>query len=121
MTTKETAEKTVRDIRRKTRKQYSAEEKIRIVLEGLRGEGKEFLREDGAPIVLKFAVPGSVALEAAHSLFGIEDMRRRGAYPTSSTSFSKRGATPSLTPVFNRAVLKWIAGCSSEKAFWPTG
>lgn len=38
MTTKGSAEKTVRDIRRKTRKQYSAEEKIRIVLEGLRGE-----------------------------------------------------------------------------------
>ena len=38
MTTKETAEKTVRDIRRKTRKHYSAEEKIRIVLAGLRGE-----------------------------------------------------------------------------------
>ena len=35
---KEPAEKTVRDIRRRTRKQYSAEEKIRIVLEGLRGE-----------------------------------------------------------------------------------
>jgi transposase len=28
----------VREIRRKTRKRYSAEEKIRIVLEGLRGE-----------------------------------------------------------------------------------
>jgi len=38
MTTKDAAERTVRDIRRKTRKQYSAEEKIRIVLEGLRGE-----------------------------------------------------------------------------------
>ena len=38
MTTKDPAEKAVRDIRRKTRKQYSAEEKIRIVLEGLRGE-----------------------------------------------------------------------------------
>ena len=38
MTTKDTAERAVRDIRRKTRKQYSAEEKIRIVLEGLRGE-----------------------------------------------------------------------------------
>ena len=38
MTTKDTAEQAVRDIRRKTRKQYSAEEKIRIVLEGLRGE-----------------------------------------------------------------------------------
>ena len=35
---KDPAEKTVRDIRRRTRKQYSAEEKIRIVLEGLRGE-----------------------------------------------------------------------------------
>ena len=32
------AEQVVRDIRRATRKQYSAEEKIRIVLEGLRGE-----------------------------------------------------------------------------------
>jgi len=31
-------EQTVRDIRRRTRKQYSAEEKIRIVLSGLRGE-----------------------------------------------------------------------------------
>ncbi len=38
MSTKAPAEKAVRDIRRKTRKQYSAEEKIRIVLEGLRGD-----------------------------------------------------------------------------------
>jgi transposase len=35
---KDEAEKAVRDIRRKTRRQYSAEEKIRIVLAGLRGE-----------------------------------------------------------------------------------
>ncbi len=32
------AEKTIKDIRRATRKHYSAEDKIRIVLEGLRGE-----------------------------------------------------------------------------------
>ncbi|MDP7489792.1 MAG: IS3 family transposase, partial [Arenicellales bacterium] len=38
MSKKAPAEQAVRDIRRKTRKQYSAEEKIRIVLEGLRGE-----------------------------------------------------------------------------------
>ena len=38
MSTKSPAEKVVRDIRRKTRKQYSAEEKIRIILDGLRGE-----------------------------------------------------------------------------------
>ena len=39
MTKKRSAEKTVRDIRRATHRHYSAEEKIRIVLEGLRGEG----------------------------------------------------------------------------------
>jgi len=38
MSKKDPAEKVVRDIRRKTRKRYSAEEKIRIVLSGLRGE-----------------------------------------------------------------------------------
>jgi len=35
---KDSAEKTVRDIRRATRRTYSAEEKIQTVLEGLRGE-----------------------------------------------------------------------------------
>jgi transposase len=35
---KDSAEKAIRDIRRATRRQYSAGEKIRIALEGLRGE-----------------------------------------------------------------------------------
>ena len=35
---KEPAEQVVKDIRRATRRQFSAEEKIRIVLDGLRGE-----------------------------------------------------------------------------------
>ena len=38
MTSKAPVEKAVRDIRRKTRRKHSTEEKIRIVLEGLRGE-----------------------------------------------------------------------------------
>ena len=42
-------EATVREIRRRTRKKYSAEEKVRIVLEGLRGEEKiaELCRREG--------------------------------------------------------------------------
>ena len=46
---KEPAEKIVQDIRRATRKHYSAEEKIRIVLEGLRGEDSiaELCRREG--------------------------------------------------------------------------
>jgi transposase len=35
---KSTVESTVKNIRRRTRKKYSSEEKIRIVLEGLRGD-----------------------------------------------------------------------------------
>jgi transposase len=43
------SERLVRDIRRATRKQYSAEEKIRIVLDGLRGEDSiaELCRKEG--------------------------------------------------------------------------
>lgn len=43
------SEKLVRTIKRKTRRQYSAEEKIRIVLDGLRGEMSiaELCRREG--------------------------------------------------------------------------
>jgi transposase len=43
------SERVVRDIRRATRKHHSAEEKIRIVLEGLRGEHSiaEICRREG--------------------------------------------------------------------------
>ena len=46
---KVSAEKVIRDIRRETRRKYSAEEKIRIVLEGLRGEESiaELCRREG--------------------------------------------------------------------------
>ena len=43
------SEHIIKDIKRKTRKQYSAEEKIRIVLDGLRGEESiaELCRREG--------------------------------------------------------------------------
>ena len=46
---KASAEKVVKDIRRATRRQFGAEEKIRIVLEGLRGEDSiaELCRREG--------------------------------------------------------------------------
>jgi len=48
-TLKSPAQAVVKDIRRATRKQYGAEEKIRIVLEGLRGEDSiaELCRREG--------------------------------------------------------------------------
>ena len=48
---KESVEAAVRTIRRVTRKKYSAEEKVRIVLEGLRGETSisALCRREGIP------------------------------------------------------------------------
>src|SRR3984957_1681850 len=48
-TTKASSEQVVKGIRRATRKQYSAEEKIRIELDGLRGEHSiaELCRREG--------------------------------------------------------------------------
>ena len=49
MTEKRDPEKVVREIKRKTRRKFSSEEKIRIVLEGLRGEETiaELCRREG--------------------------------------------------------------------------
>jgi transposase len=49
MAEKADAEAVVREIKRRTRKKYSSEEKIRIVLEGLRGEVgiAELCRKEG--------------------------------------------------------------------------
>jgi transposase len=49
MSKTESTEKKIRNIRRKNRKKYSAEEKIRIVLEGLRGDESiaELCRREG--------------------------------------------------------------------------
>ena len=51
MSKKVSSESVVKDIRRKTRKKYSSEEKIRIVLEGLRGEDSiaNLCRREGLP------------------------------------------------------------------------
>ena len=56
-TRREPAEKVVKDIRRKTRRQFSAEEKIRIVLEGLRGEVSiaELCRREGIATSLYYS------------------------------------------------------------------
>ena len=52
-----TVERVVKDIRRRTRKHHSAEDKIRIVLEGLRGEESiaELCRREGIATSLYYS------------------------------------------------------------------
>ncbi len=63
---KEPADAVVKDIRRATRRQFSAEEKIRIVLEGLRGEDSiaELCRREG---IASSMYSGWSKLEFGHS------------------------------------------------------
>ncbi len=48
---KQTAEAAIREIRRRTRRKFAPEEKVRIVLEGLRGEQSIGARGESAPRV----------------------------------------------------------------------
>ena len=61
-TSKDAAEKVVKNIRRKTRQTYSAEEKIRIVLAGVRGEESiSVLRRIGVPVRVGIAPTKTLA------------------------------------------------------------
>ena len=66
-TSKDAADKLVKGIRRKTRTQYSAEEKIRIVLAGLRGEESiaALCRREGGPRENTGSGPAAAAEGAA--------------------------------------------------------
>lgn len=52
----ETAEKFIQDVRRKTRRKFTAEEKIRIVLEGMKREMTvtELCRREGIPTAVYY-------------------------------------------------------------------
>ena len=82
-TDSEEAEQRVRDIRRATRRQYSAEEKIRIVIAGLRGEDSiaELCRKEGinqkSLLPLVEGLPGG-GQEAAGGRHRARSNRRRG-------------------------------------------
>ncbi len=64
------AERHVKEIKRQTRRKFSAEEKIRIVLEGLRGEYSiaELCRREG--------IARSSNLQFAVTLHGLRDGRK---------------------------------------------
>ena len=69
MSEKESTEKKIRNIRRQNRKKYSAEEKIRIVLEGLRGDESiaELCRREGISQSMYYKPPkGDDMVERIH-------------------------------------------------------
>jgi hypothetical protein len=107
------SERLVRDIRRVTRKHYSAEDKIRIVLDGLRGEApvtKLCRREGGRLCIVGHTHGGtgtagtkSVALVAAIRTF-TDTMNLE--YGTDWGSWSK---SASKTVVYSKTTDGWAA------------
>ena len=67
---KKPAEQVVKNIRRATRRHFLAEDKIRIVLEGLRGEDTiaELCRKEGIAQILKYSgwVPVGMSRSLTH-------------------------------------------------------
>jgi site-specific recombinase XerD len=73
---KATAEQVVKDIRRATRRHYSTEDKIRIVLSGLRGEDSiaELCRKEGIAQGLYYSW-NNARIRAGLPEFRIHDLR----------------------------------------------
>ena len=80
---KNITESVVREIRRNTRRKYSAEEKIRIVLEGLRGEESiaAICRREGIHTNLYYKSSKDFLEAGKKQLLG--DVVRRGQQPGS--------------------------------------
>ena len=91
---KQPAEEVVRDLRRATRRQFSAEEKIRIVLEGLRGEDSiaELCRREGIASSMYY---GWSSTRICRSVEPWKSSASRGPRSTAGT-ISSRPAGPRL-------------------------
>ena len=117
-TRKEPAEKVVKDIRRRTRKHHSAEEKIRIVLEGLRGEDSiaELCRREGIATSLYYSWSKAFLEAGKKRLAG--DTARQATSPEVKElrheAAALKGAVAELT-LENRLLKKACSGMGSSR------
>ena len=118
MPKKEPAEKAVRDIRRKTRRRFSAEEKIRIVIEGLRGEESiaSLCRREGIAANLYYRWSKEFLEAGKKRLLG--DTQRE-ANSSEVADLRKENARlkelVAETVLANRLLKKGVTGCDSRE------
>ena len=115
----ESAEKIVKDIRRKTRRRFSAEEKIRIVLEGLRGEESiaTLCRREGIVTNLYYRWSKEFLEAGKKRLQG--DTRREASSDEVSTLRKENSRLKELvaeTLLENRVLKKSVTGYDSDEA-----
>lgn len=89
---------------------YGSEFDQHVAYELLGVEGKDLLAHAGEPRVVKLAVPGNVALDAAHPFFGIDDIRARGDTPNLVSEFITSWSFRLAHPGFQSQRLKIDCG-----------
>ncbi len=118
MAKRESAEKAIREIRRKTRRRFTAEEKVRIVMEGLRGEESisELCRREGIAANLYYRWSKDFLEAGKKRLAGDTE---REATSNEVTSLRKQLAQlkelVAETMLHNRVLKKTAAGFDSDE------
>ena len=113
------AEKTIKDIRRATRKHHSSEEKIRIVLDGLRGEDSiaAICRREGIAESLYYSWSKEFLEAGKRRLSG--DTARQATSPEvkdlRSEALALKECIADLT-LENRLLKKSMAGAGEDEA-----
>jgi len=103
---------------------HGAEFDQRVAYALLGPDGKDLLASDGKPTVIRIAVPGPLALDAAHPCFGIDDLRARGDIPNLVDEFLKAWSYRLAHPEFQSRTLKIDCGMvlrSTVPAPWVIG
>ena len=111
------AEKVVREIHRRTRRRFSAEEKIRIILEGLRGEESiaELCRREGLAPNLYYRWSKEFLEAGKKRLLG--DTAREATAPEVKTLRDENARLKQVlaeTVLENRLLKKTVTGTDSE-------
>ena len=99
-------EKMIRDIRRATRRQYSAEEKIRIVLDGLRGE------DSIAELCRRERINQNLYYRWSKEFLGAGKKRLAGDTAREATSEEVKGLRRQAVE------LKEVPPCTGSATFW---
>jgi hypothetical protein len=103
---------------------HGAEFDQRVAYALLGQDGKELLARDGKPTVIHFAVPGPLALDAAHLHFSIDDLRDRGDVPNLVNQFLEAWSFRLAHPGFQSRTLRIDCGMvfrSAIPAIWIIG
>lgn len=95
---------------------HGAEFDQHVAYELLGTEGKELLAKYGEAILIQFAVPGKLALDAAHPYFSVDDMRASRKVPNLADKFIMTWSYRLAFPDFQTRTLKTDCGMMFRQA-----